>query len=49
MSTVQQEGTVPGAGTGQPVIEARDVVAGYLPGVNILNGCSLVAHPCSAW
>ena len=28
-----------------PVIEARDVVAGYLPGVNILNGCSLVAYP----
>ncbi len=27
-----------------PVIEAKDVVAGYLPGVNILNGCSLVAH-----
>ncbi len=27
------------------VIEARDVVAGYLPGVNILNGCSLVAYP----
>ncbi|GAB6984668.1 ABC transporter ATP-binding protein [Nocardioides pyridinolyticus] len=26
------------------VIEARDVVAGYLPGVNILNGCSVVAH-----
>jgi branched-chain amino acid transport system ATP-binding protein len=28
-----------------PVIEATDIVAGYLPGVNILNGCSLVAHP----
>ncbi|HET6667255.1 MAG TPA: ABC transporter ATP-binding protein [Intrasporangium sp.] len=27
------------------VIEARDVVAGYLPGVNILNGCSLTAYP----
>ena len=27
------------------VIEAKDVVAGYLPGVNILNGCSLVAYP----
>jgi ABC-type branched-subunit amino acid transport system ATPase component len=25
------------------VVEVRDVVAGYLPGVNILNGCSLVA------
>jgi len=27
------------------VIEASDLVAGYLPGVNILNGCSLVAYP----
>ena len=27
------------------VIEVKDVVAGYLPGVNILNGCSLVAYP----
>lgn len=28
-----------------PVIETRDVVAGYLPGVNILNGCSITAYP----
>ena len=27
-----------------PVIEAEDVHAGYLPGVNILNGCNLVAN-----
>lgn len=27
-----------------PVVEARGVHAGYLPGVNILNGCNLVAH-----
>ena len=27
------------------VVEAKDLVAGYLPGVNILNGCSLVAYP----
>ena len=27
------------------VVEADDIVAGYLPGVNILNGCSLVAYP----
>lgn len=26
------------------VVEATDVIAGYLPGVNILNGCSLTAH-----
>ena len=31
--------------TGTAVIEAKDLVAGYLPGVNILNGCSLVAYP----
>lgn len=30
--------------TDDVVIEAKDVVAGYLPGVNILNGCSLVAR-----
>lgn len=41
----QQATPAPQAGTTQPVIEARDVVAGYLPGVNILNGCSLVAYP----
>ena len=44
------EQTGPGAGTqvadrGQAVIEARDIVAGYIPGVNILNGCSLAAYP----
>lgn len=27
-----------------PVIEAKAVHAGYLPGVNILNGCNLVAN-----
>ena len=27
------------------MVEAKDVVAGYLPGVNILNGCNLVAYP----
>jgi ABC-type branched-subunit amino acid transport system ATPase component len=30
--------------TATPVVEVNDVTAGYLPGVNILNGCSLVAH-----
>jgi branched-chain amino acid transport system ATP-binding protein len=33
------------APTQTAVIEAKDLVAGYLPGVNILNGCSLVAYP----
>jgi branched-chain amino acid transport system ATP-binding protein len=37
MTTTTQQGTA--------VIEARDVVAGYLPGVNILNGCNMVAYP----
>ena len=26
--------------TGDVVVEVRDVTAGYLPGVNILNSCS---------
>lgn len=26
-------------------MEARDLVAGYLPGVNILNGCNLTVYP----
>ena len=30
--------------TQTPVVHVDNVVAGYLPGVNILNGCSLVAH-----
>ena len=38
MSTTQQ-------GQGEPLLEAKDLVAGYLPGVNILNGCNLVVHP----
>ncbi|GGO69519.1 ABC transporter ATP-binding protein [Nocardioides deserti] len=41
----QTQTTSPAAGSQQAVIEAKDLVAGYLPGVNILNGCSLVAHP----
>ncbi|MDE2386651.1 MAG: ABC transporter ATP-binding protein [Actinomycetales bacterium] len=28
----------------QPVVYAENLVAGYLPGINILNGCSLVAN-----
>ncbi|MEI5584030.1 MULTISPECIES: ABC transporter ATP-binding protein [unclassified Agromyces] len=30
--------------TGEMVVEVRDVTAGYLPGVNILNSCSLTAR-----
>ena len=32
------------AGTAPVVVDVVDVVAGYLPGVNILNGCSLQAR-----
>ncbi|WP_188037143.1 ABC transporter ATP-binding protein [Actinotalea sp. JY-7885] len=35
----------PGGTTQDPVLEATDLVAGYLPGVNILNGCDLVVRP----
>ncbi len=30
--------------SGTPVIDATDLVAGYVPGVNILNGCSMVVN-----
>ena len=30
--------------TAPVVVEVNDITAGYLPGVNILNGCSLVAR-----
>ncbi|MFT3798226.1 ABC transporter ATP-binding protein [Microbacterium sp.] len=29
----------------EPLVHADNLVAGYLPGVNILNGCTLVAYP----
>jgi branched-chain amino acid transport system ATP-binding protein len=29
---------------GDPLLVATDLVAGYLPGVNILNGCDIVVH-----
>jgi branched-chain amino acid transport system ATP-binding protein len=32
-------------GKGAPVLEAKDLVAGYLPGINILNGCNIEAYP----
>ena len=31
--------------TGEPVVDAAHLTAGYLPGINILNDCSLVAYP----
>lgn len=30
--------------TGEPLLVADDLVAGYLPGVNILNGCNITVH-----
>ena len=30
--------------TGKVVVHVDNVTAGYLPGINILNGCSLTAH-----
>ncbi|MCC6376143.1 MAG: ATP-binding cassette domain-containing protein, partial [Microbacteriaceae bacterium] len=28
----------------ETVVEVKDLVAGYLPGINILNGCSITAN-----
>jgi branched-chain amino acid transport system ATP-binding protein len=32
-------------GSAQPVVDAQHLTAGYLPGINILNDCSLTAYP----
>ncbi len=29
---------------GEPILVADDLIAGYVPGVNILNGCSAVLN-----
>ena len=34
----------PVSATKTAVVDVKDLVAGYLPGVNILNGTNLVAH-----
>jgi len=34
-----------GTASATPVLEATELVAGYIPEVNILNGCNLVVHP----
>ena len=34
----------PASATKTAVVDVKDLVAGYLPGVNILNGTNLVAH-----
>jgi branched-chain amino acid transport system ATP-binding protein len=35
----------PAAPSGEPLLRASELVAGYLPGVNILNGCDLDLYP----
>ena len=46
MTAAPHTAPTPGPDTaGEPVVTVTDLVAGYLPGVNILNGCSLVAYP----
>ena len=38
-------GTKPNVPTQAPVLNATDLVAGYIPEVNILNGCNLSVYP----
>ncbi len=45
MSTTTEQPLHRGAPQGEPLLHADDLVAGYIPGVDILNGCSLVVHP----
>jgi branched-chain amino acid transport system ATP-binding protein len=45
MSESTTQAASPQAPTGDAVIEAKKLTAGYLPGVNILNDCSMVAYP----
>ncbi|MEO6532533.1 MAG: ABC transporter ATP-binding protein [Pseudolysinimonas sp.] len=33
------------SGNGKPLVNAEELYAGYLPGVDILHGCNLVAYP----
>ena len=33
------------ADRGEPLLRADELVAGYIPGVNILNGCNLDLYP----
>ncbi|MFC7406773.1 ABC transporter ATP-binding protein [Georgenia alba] len=44
-TTTQRDDLHPGAPDGRPLLEARDLVAGYLPGVDILHDCNLQLHP----
>ena len=44
MPTTSPDTTAAPAATSTPVVEVKSIVAGYLPGLNILNGCSLIAN-----
>jgi branched-chain amino acid transport system ATP-binding protein len=44
IDTTVHKGTEKFAGQ-EPIMRADDLVAGYLPGVNILNNCDLVCYP----
>tara|TARA_Y100000815_G_scaffold136609_1_gene123193 strand:- start:607 stop:1362 length:756 start_codon:yes stop_codon:yes gene_type:complete len=41
---VSETMATPASATKTAVVDVKDLVAGYLPGVNILNGTNLVAH-----
>ena len=43
-TTSSPEAAAAPASTGTPVVHVKGITAGYLPGVNILNDCSLVAN-----
>jgi branched-chain amino acid transport system ATP-binding protein len=45
MTTTDPSPAAPSRPDGGPLLRASDVVAGYLPGVNILNGCDLDLYP----
>ena len=44
MPTTSPDTAAAAAPTSTPVVEVKNITAGYLPGVNILNDCSLVAN-----
>ncbi len=44
MTNTSQLASPPAAATGTMVVEVKNVTAGYLPGVDILHGCSLTAR-----
>ncbi|HEX6658115.1 MAG TPA: ATP-binding cassette domain-containing protein, partial [Ilumatobacter sp.] len=43
--SLADEAAPPDVPIGKPVLKAIEIVAGYIPEVNILNGCNLVVNP----